>query len=293
MVIYFGLSNGSHPFPTTRDSDEEENFFANSDYKMIVPYGYPKKLSDDKLAANDLLKEMLEREPYKRPKISEDLAHYLFWNWEQEQLFLIRVAICLSKRDSLQSNTIKRIIDDRYSMHIYDVYTGKSFNWIQMGREKGINITELFFNTRKWKYCDYEYGNGESVTHFLKLFRDKYVHYPEMSPNGAIMFTDNDSSFCEETYVRILTSICPSLSAVLYQVLSQYANLECLHPLRKLYFPWKLQNDGAGNSVYCYAKDIANLTLELGAGVPQQFEERFVDSMQQKRRHDGIENGFD
>ncbi len=108
-----------------------------------------------------------------------------------------------------------------------------------MGIEYGFDIPKLLFtgNNRKRKIPTSEYGSGDSVTKFLKLFRDKYVHHPEMNADGVFELSENDGIFCEEIYVRKLTSTCPSISAALYRVLSQHAQLESLLPLRKLYFP--------------------------------------------------------
>lgn len=75
----------------------------------------------------------------------------------------------------------------------------------------------------------------------MKLFRDKYVHYPDMSAEAADKFSETDGVFCEEKYVTLLTSMCPGLLVVLYTNLQRYANEQCLMSLSKLYFPWKIE----------------------------------------------------
>ncbi len=153
---------------------------------------------------------MMVREPKNLPNISEVLSHCLFWNWEKEQLFLIRVAICLSKPFCSEIDLMKIVIDEEYKKYFFKINAGKPFNWITAGIDYGFNIPELLFTTRKRKLPTTEYGWGDSVTKFLKLFRDKYVHYPEMNTDVVLEFSDNDGIFCDEVYVRNLTSTCPS-----------------------------------------------------------------------------------
>ncbi len=241
MTFYFGLSKGGHPF-----CSQEDDVLDSLVLKMTGTSLSAKQLSFDQLAANDLLSKMMKRQPNDRANISDVLSHCLFWNWEKEQLFLIRVAICLSKPNCSEIDWIKGVIDESYMHYFSEVNAGKPFNWITMGIDYGFNIPELLFTTRKRKLPTTEYGWGDSVTKFLKLFRDKYVHHPEMNAEGVFEFSDTDGIFCDEVYVRKLTSTCPSVSAVLCQVLSAYADLYNLLSLRKLYFPRKLVGTSTG-----------------------------------------------
>ncbi len=114
MTMYFGLSKGGHPFSLS----EEDDVLTSVVSKMTGPNVISKQLSPAQIAANDLLSKMMVRHPEDRPNISDVLSHCLFWNWGKAQLFLIRVAICLSKPQCPEIELIKDVIDDEY-MHFF------------------------------------------------------------------------------------------------------------------------------------------------------------------------------
>lgn len=238
MTFYFGLSKGGHPFFLSPSQVDPASLFS----EMTRHHLFPDKLSTDQHAANHLVSEMLERDPEKRPGISDVLGHCLFWNWEKQHQFLIRVAICLNNADCKYIRMIKDSIDYDYKEYSRKLNHGKPFNWIKTAKENNFDIVDLLFTSKKRNKPTLEYGNGESVTKFLKLFRDKYVHYPDMKEGVAVVFSDNDGTFCEEMYVKILTSVCPGLTSVLYQNLSLHTNVNSLMPLSKIYFVRKLRN---------------------------------------------------
>ncbi len=242
MTMYFGLSGGGHPFSYV-EATGVDDILSSLVSIMSAPFFISNKLSKDQLAANDLLTRMMERETYNRPKISEVMSHCLFWNWEKEQQFLIRFAICLSNQSCSRVKWLSGVIDEMYTYFYGEVHDGKSFNWITTEIGCGFSIPDLLFTnaTRHRQRSTYEYGNGDSLTKFLKFFRDKYVYHPQMNPSGVVVFSENDGIFCEEMYVNILTSICPGLVSLLHKALSLHANEQCLLPLSKIYYPSKIK----------------------------------------------------
>lgn len=214
-LIYFGLSKG----------------------ESIEKYTPSQYLNSDQLAAHDLIISMMERDVKNRFDISEVSSHCLFWNWKKVKDFFLSFAICLSKPHCLDTDWIKKQIDFAYKDYFEKRNQGKIFNWIDIAREYKFNIIDILSPNAFRK----EYGNGDSVTKFIKLFRDKYVHHPEMRPPAAIMFSDGDGVFREDIYVKKFTSMFPGLKAVLYQVLSQNVSLYPLRSLSIVYFEEKLR----------------------------------------------------
>ncbi len=203
------------------------------------PNAVPKQSSSDQAPANDLLMRMMAGKPENRPNISQVLSHCLFWDWEKEHTFLIRAAICSSNENCKNINTQA---DSKYMQYFCKLNPGKRFNWIESGKANGLNISELYFTSISRTKATKEYGDGQSVTKFVKFFRDKYVHYPDMKPAGINVFSDNDGVFREEKYLKILTSVCPGLSLFLHTGLSLNPSVKSLLPLSKIYFPFKLRN---------------------------------------------------
>lgn len=232
MTMYFGLSKGGHPF--SYDNDDLAEVIS----RMTSRHAIAKNLCVKQQAANHLLSRMMDIIPEVRPEISQVLSHCLFWNWGEEQQFLIRLAICLSNQYCEQIADIKRTIDSEYKTYFLKINPGIFFNWIQIAQEHGLDIPELLFTSKKRKKRSNEYGAGDSVTKFLKLFRDKYVHYPDMLAEGLVVFSDDDGIFCEEKYVKMLTSTCPGLSSFLYEIVSRHAILKNVMPVSKIYFPY-------------------------------------------------------
>lgn len=234
MTMYFGLLKGCHPHSKARGFNIMAKDMLENSYMF------------DDIVVNKLTSKMMSTEPRDRPNIQKVLSYALFSNWKQEKDFVISLATCLSNPDCEETQEMTISIDHAYASFYRTNNFNRTLNWIYLAKRNNSDVAEIF-TTEKRRNFTREYGYGESITKFMKLFRDKYVHYPEVKPEAVAKFSGNDDIFCEETYAKTLISICPDLVQFLYMFLCHYWSPPLL-PLYKVHIPWKVTKPVAEKS---------------------------------------------
>lgn len=156
-VYYFVLSGGQHPFG---DALKRQANILTNDYE-INDLVTKKTKQYENILAVELIGDMINKDPTKRPKTEAILKHPLFWREEKILSFFQDVSDRIEKLDlnneplrTLERNATLVVRDD-WSMHLHD---------------------EITADLRKYRGY-----YGISVRCLLRALRNKKHHYHELS----------------------------------------------------------------------------------------------------------------
>lgn len=158
-VFYFVFSKGQHPFGERymREANIINNKYSLNDMKKNV------KERSVLITATDLITQMIDRDPLKRPSAAQVLNHPLFWAINKKLQFLLAVSDRFeTERRDPPSKLLLQL--EKYSKAVIP-----NQDWT-------VKFDKMFIDNLG-KYRKY---NGDKLMDLLRAFRNKYHHYSDI-----------------------------------------------------------------------------------------------------------------
>lgn len=181
-VFFYTLTLGYHPFG---DFFEREKNILN---------GTPKAL--DRITglgeAHDLIRQMLQKEPEKRPTLRGCQEHPFFWSAERRIQFLCTISNQL-KVDKASTNRLKALLDSRALASKVHSKTG----WFEV--LDGVFKQDLSAGAHAYDYW--------STCDLLRFIRNKFAHLQELrslDKNGIVSSTDKFWKHFNDRFPKLL-----------------------------------------------------------------------------------------
>ncbi|CAN6608747.1 serine/threonine-protein kinase/endoribonuclease Ire1p [Trichomonascus vanleenenianus] len=186
-VFYYVLSRGHHPFGinSKRESNIDENQY------NLDELGDPNEI--DSVEAQDLIEQMIQRDPKKRPDATQVLLHPYFWSSQKKLDLLYKVSDWIEgerrDKDSQQKGGDGRDKDLEDARKQEEREKAKAEHDAKgelledMARENDVcgkdwhERLDSMLEANLRKFRTYE---GERVAHLLRAIRNKSHHYNEL-----------------------------------------------------------------------------------------------------------------
>ncbi|KYQ89321.1 putative protein serine/threonine kinase [Tieghemostelium lacteum] len=175
-VIYY-LITGLNPFGTRFNRE-----------KNVLKGKYDIELVTANPNLHQLIQTMIHSDPDKRPTVQECLEHPFFWNTHK------RISFLASSSDYLEFEKPTSPLNVEIDSHIEEVAVGGDW-WLYMDKILIDNIG---------RYRKY---NGKSIRDLLRVIRNKFNHYRDLSPEEKICLgnlPDGFLSYFEKKFPKLL-----------------------------------------------------------------------------------------
>ncbi|KAL6453309.1 IRE1 Serine/threonine-protein kinase/endoribonuclease IRE1 [Candida maltosa Xu316] len=192
-VFYYILTEGHHPFG---DRYLREGNIIKGEYDITL---LMEKCPDDKYEATDLISQIIDADPRKRPSTSKILKHPLFWSPTKRLEFLLKVSdrFEVERRDPPSELLLK--LEEKAGNVIHN-------NW-------HTQMQDPEFIENLGKYRKYQ---PDRLMDLLRALRNKYHHYNDM-PDSLKMKMDP----VPEGFYHYFNGKFPTLLMEIYRVVEE------------------------------------------------------------------------